>query len=195
MSFLTYTSHPVLFAASVGGVTIGVALLLLPWKNMSFGNLSFHSPSKTPLQLTSGEGNCEVVTDTKKVVQEVPFTFNDYVGVICEQRKGDDYIFTTKWVALFPRSLFIEEVNELSTNHKISIETETYDPIANDEKGLFKTIFKSHWFISNSNNQIIGEWNYERPISFRDLTLYPVEIVSTKNSINTEFIYLQLLGR
>ncbi|RAO94799.1 hypothetical protein DNK47_03090 [Mycoplasma wenyonii] len=192
MSLLTYTSHPVLFAASVGGVTLGVTLLLLPSKIISFGNFSFQSSPESQLQLTNGEGNCQVVSDLKKVIGEFLFPWrSSHVALGCETRgiiKNDDLILPRKWLALFPKNLFKKNVDQFSEGLRLNIESETKEQEVGE---IFETVFKSDSF-SSLDHQITGRWDYDNEIKSKDLTSYFVRIIDPKI---TELIYFMFDSR
>lgn len=158
MSLFSYTNHPVLFVASAGGVTLGVTLLLLPWKTVSFGNFSFQSSSDSQLKLTNGEGNCQETKFFQKIIRRLSLN-SSHIEVTCKNQgilTKEDNIFLDKWTALFPKNLLKIDNEKFIEKQSFTINTFTED-MGNSEV-IYKTVFKSDQFL---NDEIIGKWKFE----------------------------------
>ncbi|RAO94937.1 hypothetical protein DNK47_02395 [Mycoplasma wenyonii] len=186
MSFLTYTSHPVLFAASVGGVTLGVTLLLLPWKQISFGDSwsnSFlsssgfnPSSSKEPIER---ENNCKVV-----LLEKINTFFPAHIAISCNTQGDSQYdILGGEWIGLFPKNLF-KESDKLTLRQQLNIQTWTKEPSEESPNDFYITRFRSSRFVTK-DAEIIGKWKYGED-SIDEKT---IDFVQLENPYFSEIIY------
>lgn len=168
MSFLSYLSHPSLVVASVGGVSLGVTSLLLPWKTTTsrsfLSNSFFMNQSNTYGRNKQFEksGTCNVIKGFQDVINKISSSL-DHVAISCKNELNDD-ILEDSWVALFPLSLFKNEWKgelDISENKNFSIKTVTTEEEGNIlrwDSNVFRTKFMSDKFLKG---EIIGIWEYD----------------------------------
>lgn len=168
VSFLSCLNHPGLVIASIGGISLGVTLLLLPWKTVTLQGSSLNQ-----LSSTQSEGNCTIVDFSRNFrkissLRKKLSNRKDYYYISCNSLKRIkeewDSIIPNRWEGAFPKSIF--KGKAWNKKQKLQVELKELNDISHSERDLneeewpYRVTFSFKQF-----RDLAGKWKYLKSVN------------------------------